>query len=85
MALRDGDWKLLASLDFKNFELYNLKSDPGEKTDRKDKEKDRFAAMRKALEKHNAEVEKEGPDWWKRLSADGARPPGKDKKKKKKG
>jgi hypothetical protein len=30
--------------------------------------------MRKTLEKLNAEIEKEGPDWWKPLSADGGRP-----------
>jgi hypothetical protein len=30
----------------------------------------------------NAEVEKEGPDWWKRLTADGARDPKEVPKKK---
>lgn len=82
MALRDGDWKVLASQDLKKFELYNLKDDPKETTDLKDKETERFERMRKALEAVNAEVEKEGPDWWKRLSADGARPPEKKKDKK---
>ena len=28
MALRDGDWKLLASQDFTHLELYNLKVRP---------------------------------------------------------
>lgn len=32
-ALRDGDYKLLVSGDFKNVELYNLRHDPGEATD----------------------------------------------------
>lgn len=71
MVLRDGDWKILASEDFTNLELYNLKADPSEKTDLKEKEPQKFAEMRKALEAHNAEIEKEGPDWWKRLSASG--------------
>jgi len=74
MALRDGDWKLLASKDFKHFELYNVKADPGENTDLKERETERFETLRQALEKRNAEVIQEGPDWWKRLSADGGRP-----------
>ena len=72
--MRDGDWKLLASQDFTNFELYNLKADPQETTDLKAKEPERFDAMRKALEELNAEIEKEGPDWWKRLSPNGGGP-----------
>jgi arylsulfatase A-like enzyme len=74
MALRDGDWKLLASQDFTHFELYNLKADPQEKTDLKAKEAKRFASLRTTLEKLNAEIEKEGPDWWKRLSPNGGGP-----------
>jgi arylsulfatase A-like enzyme len=74
VAMRDGDWKLLASQDFTNFELYNLKADPQEKADLKAKEPDRFAAMRDRLGALNAEVEKEGPDWWKRLSPNGGGP-----------
>jgi arylsulfatase A len=74
MAMRDGDWKILASQDFKHFELYNLKDDPKETTDLKDKETERFERMRQALQAHNEEIEKEGPDWWKRLNPDGARP-----------
>ena len=77
MAMREGDWKILASQDLTKFELYNLKDDPKETTDLKEKETERFATMRKDLEKLNAEIEKEGPDWWKRLSADGAKAPGK--------
>ena len=32
-ALRDGDYKLLVSGDFKSVELYNLRRDPSEATD----------------------------------------------------
>ncbi len=74
MALRDGDWKLLALLDFSHMELYNIKADPRETTDLKDKEPERFLALRKRLEALNAEIEKEGPDWWRRLSPDGGGP-----------
>lgn len=71
IVMRDGDWKILASQNLARFELYNLAADRGETTDLKDKESERFAAMRKQLEKLNAQIEAEGPDWWKRLSADG--------------
>jgi arylsulfatase A-like enzyme len=30
IAMRDGDWKLLADGGLKNFELYNLRADPRE-------------------------------------------------------
>ena len=66
--------RLLASQDRAHFEFYNLESDPQEKTDLKAKEAGRFEAMRKSLEKLNAEIEKEGPDWWKRLSPNGGGP-----------
>lgn len=74
VAMREGDWKVLASRDFTNSELYNLKDDPKEKNDLKEKEKERFARMKKSLEKLNAEIDKEGPDWWKRLSPNGGGP-----------
>jgi arylsulfatase A len=80
IALRKGDWKLLASQDLEKFELYNLKDDPRETTDLHRKEAARFEAMRKELTALNAQVEAEGPDWWKRLSPDGGGPIKKKKK-----
>ncbi len=74
MAMRDGNWKILASQDFTHFELYDLKNDPQEKTDRKEMETERFDAMRKRLQTLNAEIVKEGPDWWQRLSPNGGTP-----------
>jgi arylsulfatase A-like enzyme len=74
MAIRGGDWKLLASQDFTHFELYNLKADPQEKTDLKAAEPQPFDALRKTLMQLNAEILKEGPDWWKRLSPNGGGP-----------
>src|SRR5262249_36339323 len=48
IAIRDGDWKLLASQDLRTFELYNLKDDPRETTDLRDREPTKFGAMRAA-------------------------------------
>ncbi len=71
LAMRDGDWKILASEDFAKVELYDLKADPKEATDLSEKETERTAALLKRLKALNADVEKEGPDWWKRLSPNG--------------
>jgi arylsulfatase A len=74
MALRKGDWKLLASQDLQKFELYNLKDDPKEATDLRQTEPERFEALRKELTALIARIEAEGPDWWKRLSPNGGGP-----------
>lgn len=70
-AMRVDDWKILADAKLTEFELYNLKTDPQETTDLKDRESERFAALRDQFLKHNAAVEAEGPDWWQRLSPSG--------------
>jgi arylsulfatase A len=74
VAMRDGDWKVLASRDLTRFELYNLKDDPKEAKDLKDAEPARFAALKAALEKHHKAVEEEGPEWWKTLGPNGGLP-----------
>jgi arylsulfatase A len=79
LALRRGDWKLLASRDFQKCELYNLKNDPKETTNLRDKEPKIFQELREELARINAQVEAEGPDWWKRLSPNGGLPPLKKK------
>jgi arylsulfatase A len=79
LALRRDNWKLLASRDFSKFELYNLKADPRETTDLCEREPKIFAAMRQELAQLNAQVEAEGPDWWKRLNPNGGGPPQKKK------
>jgi arylsulfatase A len=71
MAMRDGDFKILANLDFSHIELYNIKSDPGEKQDLTSLEPKILEAMKGKLVKLNREIEAEGPDWWKRLSPNG--------------
>jgi arylsulfatase A len=74
VAMADGDWKLLAARDLRRFELYNLKADPRETADLQAKEPERFEAMRKRLEALHTAIEKEGPDWWRRLSPNGGGP-----------
>jgi len=65
VAMRQGDYTILADPAMTKFEMYNLKSDPQQKTDLAATEKDRFEQMRTTLVRLNAEIEKEGPDWWK--------------------
>jgi arylsulfatase A len=65
IAMREGDYTLLANPALSKFELYNLKTDPKQTMNLTEKEADRFAAMRKTLIQLNTEIEKEGPPWWK--------------------
>jgi arylsulfatase len=74
MALRRGDWKILASQDFSKLELYDLKSDPRETNDLRESERPRFERMKAELADLNAQVMSEGPDWWKRLTPNGGGP-----------
>jgi hypothetical protein len=83
--MRVGDWKILADGTLTGFELYDLKSDPREAEDLKDREPERFLEMKERLLRHNATVEAEGPDWWKRLSPNGGKPKGTEGGKGKKG
>ena len=84
IALRVGDWKILCDEKLADFELYHLAADPHETTDLKAMEPSRFAALREQLVKHNAAIDAEGPDWWRRLSPSGGTvidPPAATKKK----
>ena len=84
IAMRDGDWKILANLELTEFELYNLQTDPKEENDLQTKETERFNTLKTKLIAHNSAVEAEGPDWWKRLSPNGGADPKKAGKKGKK-
>lgn len=84
MAMRVGDWKILADEAMQKFELYDLKNDPKETQDRQSQEVARFAQMRTQLMQHVAAVDSEGPDWWRRLSPNGGADPTKQANKKKK-
>jgi arylsulfatase A len=85
IAMRVGDWKILANAEWTEFELYNLQNDPKETSDLKDKESQRFHELKGQLLETNAKIDAEGPDWWQRLSPNGGtdpkKAPGKKKKK----
>jgi len=65
VALRDGDWKILADLNFTQFELYHLGNDPKETQNLADKHPNKLHELRTRLQQLHEEIEKEGPDWWK--------------------
>jgi arylsulfatase A len=66
VAIRDGDWKIVATSMLTEYELYNLKLDPRETADLSKHYPEVFAKMKKQLVAYDQEVLKEGPNWWKR-------------------
>jgi arylsulfatase A-like enzyme len=63
VAMRQGDWKILADNEMTKFELYNLRTDLAEQHNLADSQPQRLEAMKKALAKLHAEIDAEGPDW----------------------
>ena len=63
VAMREGDWKIIADNKMTKFELYNLRDDIAEKHNLVASEPKRLAAMKKKLAKLHAEIEAEGPRW----------------------
>jgi len=63
IALRDGDWKLLADATLAKFELYNLRSDLKEEHDLSSQEPRRVKTMGETLRRMHEEIKKEGPKW----------------------
>ncbi|MEQ1859233.1 MAG: sulfatase-like hydrolase/transferase [Chthoniobacteraceae bacterium] len=70
-AMRIGDWKILADEALTKFELYNLQADWQEKKELRASEPAKFAEMKAALVKLNAEIEAEGPPWWRDYNSGG--------------
>ncbi len=70
-AMRIGDWKIVANEPLTKFELYNLSEDSKEENDLASKEPAKFAEMQAELKKLNAEIEAEGPTWWKTYQNEG--------------
>jgi arylsulfatase A len=85
IALRSGDWKILADAELQKFELFNLRTDERETTDLAATEPERLEELKQLLIKHNAAIDSEGPDWWRTLSANGAMTREQEDKTKRKG
>jgi arylsulfatase A len=64
VAYREGEWKLVTDEALAKPELYNLATDRAEEHDRAEHESQRLAGMLERLRAHTAEIEAEGPDWW---------------------
>ena len=64
VAYREGEWKIVADEALERPELYNLATDRAEAHDLAAAEPERLAGMVDRLRSHTAEIEAEGPDWW---------------------
>ncbi|MFW5831726.1 MAG: sulfatase [Prolixibacteraceae bacterium] len=66
-ALRSGDWKLVVHYEDKRYELFNLKTDPGEKTDLSEMNPDKLEELKSLLDKKlsetGAKLPKPNPDY----------------------
>jgi arylsulfatase A-like enzyme len=82
VAMRVNDLKILADGDRKTFELYDLAADPKEANDLAETRPADLERMKGLLLKQIGAVEAEGPDWFKRLSPSGGKPPVQGVKKK---
>lgn len=69
VALREGDWKILADSALTTFALHNMVEDPRELSDVQAQHPDVFARLKAALLAYDNDVLAEGPDWWKRENA----------------
>jgi len=74
VAMRDGDYKIVATDKLDRFEMYDIAKDPKEEQDIAGRDPKRFSALKAKLTKLHTEIEAEGPDWWKRLDKNGAKP-----------
>lgn len=83
-ALRLGDWKILADQQLQTFELYHIGNDPAEATDLAQQEPQKLTELRQLLLQLTAEIDAEGPDWWKTLGPNGGRNPADEKNRTKK-
>ncbi|MBN1127277.1 MAG: sulfatase-like hydrolase/transferase [Sedimentisphaerales bacterium] len=63
VAIRDGDWKLLANADLTEFELYNLALDVREKRNRAPDQPQRIKRMVEVMRSMHQEILAEGPQW----------------------
>ena len=73
IAYREGPWKIVVDEALKQPELFNLADDLSETTDLAAREPERLAGMLERLRTLTAEIEAEGPDWWKTEPLNGRR------------
>jgi arylsulfatase A-like enzyme len=65
VALRDGDWKIVADDTMSNFKLFNVEKDYNEEVDLAVKMPEKFASMKQLLVKTWKDISSEGPNqWW---------------------
>jgi len=65
VALREGDWKILANTQLEEFKLYNIAKDWEEKEELSSKFPDKLKSMKSILLSVHNQVEREGPKkWW---------------------
>ena len=64
VAYREGNWKIVVDESLEKPELYDLAADRDEQHDLAAREPERLAGMMARLRAHTAEIEAEGPDWW---------------------
>ncbi len=64
VAYREGNWKIVVDESLEKPELYDLATDRNEATNLAEREADRLTAMMARLRAYTAEVEAEGPEWW---------------------
>lgn len=73
VAMRVGDWKIVADENLEKFQLFNLQDDPGESKDLSAEHPERHLEMKGALLAHDAAVLADGPDWWKKTQPEDRR------------
>lgn len=73
VAMRVDDLKILSDAERKHFEMYDIAKDPKEVSDLKEGHPAEFERLKARLLDHITKVEAEGPDWFRRLSPNGAK------------
>jgi len=71
VAYREGNWKIVVDESLEKPELYDLATDRAEAHDLAAREPERLAALLARLRAHTAEIEAEGPDWWRTQPTNG--------------
>ncbi len=66
VAVRIGDWKIVANDKLTKFQLFNLKDDWREQINLSQKHPDKYAEMKETLLAIDTEVHADGPEWWKK-------------------